>query len=227
MTFPFRVVDLTHTLDANIPTWTGSCGFDHIIKQDYDDAPTTPGFRVQQIKMHASAGTHMDAPCHCVPEGMAIADIDVKNLCVPVIVMNVSAEAHDGAYRLRLASVRAFENQHNPQWRGALVLVHTGWSQYWCDRAQYTNNHVFPSISGDVAQYWVDQGVVGVGIDTLSPDKPADGFPVHVALLNAGRYILENVARADLMPAVGAFAIVAPLKTKEGAEAPTRLLGLL
>jgi kynurenine formamidase len=27
--FLYKLIDLTHMLDSNIPTWNGSCGFNH------------------------------------------------------------------------------------------------------------------------------------------------------------------------------------------------------
>ena len=53
----FKVVDLTHPLCSSVPTWNGSCGFCLETKKDYDQV-----FRVEEMKMHAGVGTHMDAP---------------------------------------------------------------------------------------------------------------------------------------------------------------------
>lgn len=50
MTLPFSLIDLTHTLTPDIPSWNGSCGFSHEIKLDYKDCSTDVKFRVQQIK---------------------------------------------------------------------------------------------------------------------------------------------------------------------------------
>lgn len=60
----FKVEDLTQPLSASVPTWNGSCGFCLEIKKDYDQM-----FRVQQVKMHAGVGTHMDAPSHRIQGG--------------------------------------------------------------------------------------------------------------------------------------------------------------
>ena len=44
-----------------------------------------------------------------------------------------------------------------------------------------------------------------LGIDTLSPDRPEDGFKVHKSLLSAGKIIIESVANLDKMPPVGGY----------------------
>ena len=54
-----------------------------------------------------------------------------------------------------------------------------------------------------------------------------DGFKVHQALLGCQKMIIENVANLDLMPPMGAFVMVMPLKVKDGTEAPIRLVGLM
>lgn len=68
---------------------------------------------------------------------------------------------------------------------------------------------------------------VGLGIDTLSPDTEASGYPVHQAILGAGKYLVENVANADKLPPVGGFSLVMPIPTEGGTEAPIRLIGLV
>ncbi len=72
-----------------------------------------------------------------------------------------------------------------------------------------------------------ERGVSALGIDTLSPDRPEDGFPVHRLFLGADKIIIENVAHLDSMPPAGSFVMVLPMKIKDGTEAPVRLVGLL
>lgn len=66
-----------------------------------------------------------------------------------------------------------------------------------------------------------------LGIDTLSPDCPEDGFKVHKSFLGAGKIIIENVENLDSMLPLGSFVMVLPIKIKDGTEAPVRLVGLI
>ena len=66
-----------------------------------------------------------------------------------------------------------------------------------------------------------------LGIDTLSPDRPEDGFKVHKNFLGAGKIIIENVANLDSMPPSGSFVLILPIPIKDGTEAPVRLVGLI
>ena len=69
--------------------------------------------------------------------------------------------------------------------------------------------------------------IAGLVIDTPSPDKPEDGYPVHSLLLGANKYIVENATNLKLLPINGAFILALPLKIKDGIEAPVRLIGLV
>ena len=55
----------------------------------------------------------------------------------------------------------------------------------------------------------------------------ASDYPVHQTLLGAGKYLVENVANADKLPAVGSYSLALPILTVGGTEAPIRLIGLL
>lgn len=79
----------------------------------------------------------------------------------------------------------------------------------------------------EAAHFLLSRKIVGLGIDTLSPDRPDNGYPVHAALLGAGKYIIENIANADSLPSVGSFILALPIKIKEGTEAPIRLIALI
>lgn len=52
MLFPYKVIDLTHTLESSIPTWNGDCGFKHDLHMDYKDCPGEDKFRVMKMSMH-------------------------------------------------------------------------------------------------------------------------------------------------------------------------------
>src|SRR5438552_336609 len=111
MKFPYKIVDLTHTLSKDAPTWNGSCGFQHEIKLDYKDATTEYKFRVQQLKMHAGVGTHIDAPSHCIPNGKNVEALALEHLIAPCFVIDVSAKT-DKNYSVSIQDILEFEKQY-------------------------------------------------------------------------------------------------------------------
>ncbi len=96
----------------------------------------------------------------------------------------------------------------------------------WHTPEKYRNQLQFPSISIEAALLLLERKIVGLGIDTLSPDTPSSGYPVHQAILGAGLYLVENVANAHLLPTVGAFSLALPLSIQGGTESPMRFVGL-
>jgi kynurenine formamidase len=226
MSFPFKLIDLTHTLNSSIPTWNGDCGFNHDLHINYADCEGEDKFRVMKLSMHAGIGTHMDAPSHCVPSGQCIHDFDVNELCMPCVVIDVSSKCHE-RYSVTPEDITDFERNYGPITKGSCVMIKTGWSRFWNEPKKYHNNHMFPSISLDAAHLLVERGVSALGIDTLSPDRPQDGFKVYQEFLRNGKILIENVANLDNMAPIGAFVMVLPLKVKDGTEAPVRLVGLI
>ncbi|MFZ4115830.1 MAG: cyclase family protein [Chthoniobacterales bacterium] len=225
MHFPYHLIDLTHALDEMIPSWNGSCGFEQSIKLDYEkEEPLS--FRVQQLKMHAGIGTHLDAPAHCNRGELTIDQLSLTDLIAPCVVIDVSDRA-DAEYALCVEEIEIFETSYGPIEPHSFVILRTGWEQFWNQPKRYHNNYLFPSISGEAAQFFLKRNVVGLGIDTLSPDKPRDGFPVHEALLGANKYIIENVANSSALPTTGSLIIALPIKTRGGTEAPMRLVALV
>lgn len=220
------LICLTHTLQPDVPTWDGSCGFKMHLKMDYDK-----GCRVQGLTMNAGIGTHMDAPMHFVPGAADIAELPLDTLCVPVVVINVEDKAHPD-YLILPDDVVSFEKQYGKIPSGCFIIGYTGWSKQWSDIDAYRNVDAhgmmhFPSWSLEAAKLLLERDVVGIGIDTLSPDVSDMTFPVHHAVLGAGKYLLENVAHADQLPPHGAFALVMPLKMAGATESPVRLVGLV
>lgn len=226
MTFPYKLIDLTHTLEASIPTWNGGCGFNHNVHIDYSDCEGEDKFRVMKMSMHAGIGTHMDAPSHCIQGGQCINDFDVNDLCTPSVVIDVSEKCH-ALYSVTPEDITNFESKYGSITKGSCVMVKTGWNKFWTEPEKYRNNHVFPSVSPEAANLLLGRGVRALGIDTLSPDRPEDGFKVHQIFLGAGKILIENVANLDSMPPVGGFIMVLPIKIKDGTEAPVRLIGLI
>ncbi len=226
MVFPYQLVDLTHPLKENTPSWDNSCGFKHTTSLDYSDCTSEVKFRVQNINMPAGIGTHMDAPAHCDSQGKTIDAIPLKDFIAPCVVIDVSAKAHE-AYLCSVQDILDFEKQYRLIQSRDFVIICTGWSRHWLSPSRYWNNLQFPSISKEVAQLLVERDIKGLGIDTLGPDTVESGYPVHQIILGRGKYLVENVANADLLPPTGSYVLAAPIPIWGGTEAPIRLIGFI
>jgi kynurenine formamidase len=221
-----KLIDLTHPLSAETPHWSGNCGFQKKICSDYADWASETKFRVHQIEMYAGIGTHMDAPLHCFEHGKSIADIELEKLFVPCVVIDIPANASEN-YRLQPEDIINFEKTKTKIEKNTFVIVRTGWGKHWHNPSKYRNELIFPSVAATAAELLLEKDIVGIGIDTLSPDIPQHDYPVHNIMLGAGKYIIENIANAHLLPAYGSTICALPIKIKDGTEAPIRLVGII
>ncbi len=222
----FKIVDLTHSLSPEIPTWDGSCGFELSINGDYANNTSLDVFRTQKIKSNAGIGTHMDAPAHCFPGAKTIDALNMENLVVECVVIDVSKEANEN-YVIMPEIVEKFEKEYGEIKSNSFVIFYTGWDAYWGTPEKYINNHKFPSVDESTAEILLKRNIVGIGIDTLSADTGANGFPVHRVILGAGKYLVENIMNAKELPPIGSKSLALPMKIKEGTEAPLRLIALI
>lgn len=221
-----QLIDLTYALNENIPHFTGECGFYNHIEIDYSKDKEKIQFRINKLELYAGAGTHMDAPMHCYPGATSIADLKLEDLIVPCVVIDIPKNVADD-YSLSIKDIENFEKQNLKIPFGTFVIIRTGWGKYWHDPKKFRNDLIFPTISAEATQLLLDRGIVGLGVDTLSPDNPAQGFPVHRLILGNGKYLIENIANAEQLPITGAYICALPLKIENGTEAPIRLIAFV
>lgn len=219
-----KAIDLTQQLSSTVPTWNGSCGFCLETKKDYDQV-----FCVQQMKLHAGVGTHMDAPSHRFQGAPSIADIPLEQLIAPICLIDVSDA--DADYEISVKDIHDFEKKHGTIEHNSLVIGFTGWHRFWQNSDAYRNLDAdgqmhFPAFSAEAAELLLKRGVAGIAIDTLSPDCRDQEFPVHKLILGAGKYIIENIADCSHIPPKGSYAIALPLRA-ESTESPIRIIALV
>jgi len=223
-----KIIDLTHSVDDTIPTWNGSCGFHHEVKLSYEQA----GICVQKFDMHAGIGTHMDAPTHFFENGKSIGQLEISHFFAPLICIDLSVKCSSALFA-QVSDIKEFEGKFGRISKGSFVALYTSWSKYWPDSEKYRNEGsdklmAFPGYSSDCAEFLLDRGVVGIGIDTLSPDgSNMTTFPVHKHILGAGLYIVENMNNLDQLPPVGASIANLPMKIEVGSECAVRSVGFI
>jgi len=220
-----RVIDLTQTLCSENPSWDGDCGFKLSNSVDYSYSTVPDLFRVQSFTTRAGMGTHIDAPAHCFPRAKTIEGLALDNLITHCVVIRLDHLANEN-YIATPDVITTFERDNGIIQPNAFVIFCTGWNKYWNNPTKYRNDLQFPSIHEDTAKLLIDRHIAGLGTDTLSADAVGKSFPVHRAILGAGKYLVENIANADLLPPTGSQVFVLPTKIREGTEAPVRIIAL-
>lgn len=228
--FPYKIIDLTHTITPTIPLWPGSDSFSMKIRFDYDEV----GCRAAAYSFVAGTGTHMDAPAHFIKGGRTVDQIPLKDLIAPLCIIDAQNNVgSDADYTLQVSDIIAWEARHGEIPATSVVVMNTGWNNRWPDLKAFLNedgngNKHFPGFSLAAAEFLLSRKVVGIGIDTFSLDAGiATTFPVHNLTLSKNIYFLECLANLDQVPASGAFICTMPPKVEHAPEIPVRVVAFV
>lgn len=233
-----RLLDLTHPFDAETLYWPTSPSSFELEQLAYGETPGGWFYAANKFSTPEHGGTHLDAPIHFAAGRWTADEIPVQRLSGPAVVIDVRQQsASDADYLLTLEDVQAWEAEHGPVPTGAIVLLHTGWGQYWPDRASYlgddtpgdASNLHFPSYGEEAAAYLAETRKVSIlGVDTASIDRgQSKDFLVHRLANEANIPGLENVANLEQVPATGAWVMAFPMKIRGGSGGPVRIVALL
>jgi kynurenine formamidase len=225
------VVDLTHTMSAEFPTFFGVPGIE--MQKQFDIKKD--GFNLYWWRIIEHAGTHLDAPIHFSEGGATAEKISADSLVVPLAVVDVSAKAaQDPDYLVTPQDLAEWEARNGRLPENCCVAMNSGWAQHLANPAKFTGKDAggvfhFPGFGLEAAQWLMkERSVVGLAVDTFSLDHgPSKDFKTHYAWLPSGRWGLENVANLDRVPAVGATLVAGLAKVKDATGGPVRLIALV
>lgn len=211
-------IDLSMTVDTTVPKMPVlPCPeFSRLSEQ------SETSLQVTEFTMATHIGTHIDAPAHAISNGDAIPDIEVDRFVATAHVVSVDADP------LAAIDVEDITPEIEALEPGDAVIVHTGWE----DRAGTEEYHEHPYFTPALASWFVDQGVGLVGMDFLTPDKPASErpsdftYPVHTKLLKNDVLILENLTNTVNLVGETTTILVAPVKLGDTDGAPVRALAV-
>ncbi len=225
-----RVVDLTHTLGSDFPTYLGASGIEYetIVRIESD------GYNMFRWLLVEHTGTHMDAPIHFSADGLSADEIPVEQLVVPLAVVDIAARAEDDPdTQLAPDDLKAWEAANGPIPQGACVAMHSGWDRRvggdGFRNADADGGLHFPGFHEEAVAYLLESTeAAGIAVDTLSLDYgPSKTFATHYRWLPANRWGLECVANLGDMPASGATLVVGSPTIKGATGGPSRVLALV
>jgi kynurenine formamidase len=224
------VVDLTHTMAPDFPTFFGVAGIE--LQKQFDIKKD--GFNLNWWRIIEHAGTHLDAPIHFSEAGATVEKIGVDALVVPLAVVDIAAKAaQDRDYQLSRQDLAAWERRHGKLPDNCCLAMNSGWARHVGDPAKYTGKDAggfhFPGIAPEAAEWLMkERRVAGLAVDTLSLDHgPSKDFKTHYLWLPSGRWGLENAANLDKVPPAGATLVVGLAKVKDATGGPVRLIALI
>ncbi len=225
-----RVVDLTHALGTDFPSFDGSPSLEIEVMATYAEN------QVNMNRWHVTEhyGTHLDAPFHFSADQDTADTIPVENLVLPLAVIDIRAKAAaDPDAQVTPDDLRAWEAEHGPLPDRACVAMYSGWEAHLgSDMFRNLDDggvmH-FPGFHVEAAQFLIEERtVLALAVDTLSLDHgPSPDFATHYAWLPTNRWGMENVANLGAVPAVGATIVAGGPKIKGATGGPSRVLALV
>ena len=185
------IYDLAQPLYNNSPQYPGQ---PHNAVR-YFNLVAVEGANVERVELMTHSGTHVDAPFHFLSNMPTISELPLQHFfgsCVAVDLRPLQPGHGIVADDLRKHEARITE--------GVFVLLKTGWGDRRANSREFLT--AWPYVTGDGAQYLLDRGVKGMGIDGMSTggcsDKHAEA-DAHLLLLGQNKLLLEDIQIPDAL----------------------------
>ncbi len=226
-------VNLSHQINADSPHFPALPAL-----QQEDVFTLKDGFHVQKFTVVGQYGTHIDAPIHFVDGGRWLDQITLKDLFLPLYVIDKSQEvASNPNFILSKQDILDFEAHYGVIKPGAFVAFRSDWSKRWPNQDAMRNldaNGVqqSPGWSREALEFLItERQVKAVGHETFDTDAgiPAaeHGLVNEYYLLEQDIYQLEVLANLDQVPPVGALITIAFPNWDKATGSPVRAVAIL
>jgi kynurenine formamidase len=233
-------VDLTHAFHPGIPHWPGFDDENRITTYHYEKGigAKGSGFLAHRHEIPGQWGTHADPPAHFVKGKRFLDEISVKEMILPLVVIDVSAKAKaDPDYQISMDDVRAWEKKYGPIPSGAFVAMRTDWSKRWPDAKAMRNADDkgvahYPGWSREVLEYlYDDRKITASGHETTDTDPGTatskGDYSLETFILSHDKYQIELLANLDKVPEYGAVVAATFPKPRQGSGFPARVFAIL
>ena len=208
------VIDLTHTIREDMPVYPGT----QPPRLETANTYEKDLFKETLITMFSHTGTHMDAPAHVFSGRASLDELPASQFVGKATVIRCDDLGEGG--KITMEHVRS-----NPDAQQAdFLLFYTGWGQYWGKPEYYGD---YPCVTAEVADFLIQTGKKGVGLDTISLD-PIASLTLHRQVLSTNKtVIIENLNNLDKLPE-GLFTLCAlPLRYENADGSPIRAVAIL
>ncbi|MGD0250856.1 MAG: cyclase family protein [Thermoplasmata archaeon] len=212
-----RVHDLTALLTTHMPTWPTSP------LPVFEPVGLVPrdGYAIERVNCLTHTGTHMDAPFHFLEEGLTVDRIPPEKLIGRAAVLDLRTDLSG-----TLIPTETVRKHWPTSFRPEIVLIETGWSHERASTQHYLYD--FPGLTPEAAGWVADQGIWGIGTDTLGIDPFLNTkFEAHKVLLGRNIWILEALDHLDELSEDRPYTLIAgPLKIAGASGAMARVFAL-
>lgn len=201
------LVDLTRTISEEIPEVT----------LEQHRTVSHDGWNAKMLHLYSHCGTHMDAPWHFECDKKYIDETPLETCTGTAEIVRLPNTRP--AELLTINHLGPLAHSFTP---GHHLLLNTNWSHRF---GQPDFKSGLPRISGELAQWCVDQRVKILGVEPPSVADVAnleEVTRIHEILLGGGVTIVEGLVNLDQIPIDRCFFAALPLKILKGDGAPCR-----
>jgi arylformamidase len=178
------------------------------------DAALGAKVTMSMLEIISHTGTHLDTPLHFIPGGSSVSDMPLEATIGPARVIEIK-----DPQKIKVPELK----KHNIK-KGERVLFKTRNSPRTYESERFVEDYVYFDVAA--AEYLVEKGVILVGLDciTIGHFKEEDNLvKTHLTFLQAGVYILEDCAMANVPP--GEYELLClPLLMYHGDAGPCRAI---
>ncbi|MGV3245115.1 cyclase family protein [Staphylococcus sp. 11262D007BW] len=208
-----RWVDLTHTFNEASPHFNAFEG----AQVNTPFTVQKDGFFVQEWKVVTQYGTHIDAPIHFVENQRYLHELDLKELVLPLIVLDFSKEvAENNDFILTRNHIETWEAEHGTIEPDTFVAFRSDWSKRWPNHEAFENKDTegqqhLPGWSLDAIKFLVEERhITAIGHETFDTDASIDiakhgDIIGERYILGQDRYQIELLTNLDQLPTRGAI----------------------
>ncbi|MBB4826713.1 kynurenine formamidase [Sporosarcina luteola] len=227
-------IDLTHSFGPDSPHFFmfEDAKFETLFNHN-------DGFFAQQFTFPGQYGTHIDAPIHFVRDTRYLEELRLKELVLPLVVIDKSKEAEiDNDFTLGVEHILEFEAVHGKIEEGTFVALRTDWSKRWPNEEAFNNkdtegNNRIPGWGLEALQFlFEERHVKAVGHETYDTDSAVDfrskgKLEGEYYVLEQDTYQIELMANLDKCPAKGAVIFNIVPKPEKASGFPVRSFAIL
>jgi isatin hydrolase len=243
------IVDLSVPLSTSHPCgWPGHAPLR--VEGHWFEDPAVP-YAHQVIELDEHTGTHFDAPAHFVPPAgsefyngngthLRSDDVQLDAFIGPARVIDVRevvGSTPGESPWIEPVHVERSVSEHGPLQSDEVALFHTGWAdehylegeegRAFVEAALAGEAPGWPALSPATVATLADARIAAIGIDTPTFGAVHDSFGPHLAALERGIVVVEELIDLGQLPPVGSLFIFLPLKLVGGTGAPGRAVAIV
>lgn len=181
-----------------------------------------------EMRASIHTGTHCDPPFHFVPGGKTIDQMPLERFMGTAVKIDLRRKVKPQT-GITIADVQDSPGFHEPDLKGNIVVLHTGWNRkMFGDPNYYFHN---PYITTELARWLASKRIKALALDSPqdkveSSPRPGD-FPVHRTFLGKGIPFIEHLTNLHKVKSRTFTLIAFPIKIEGGDGAPCRAVALV